>query len=279
MIELNKTYNEDCLITLSKMSDNSIDCTITSPPYDDIRSYDKLIDTNKEEYNGYSFPFEDIAKELYRVTKKGGIVVWVVNDSTKNGSETLTSFRQALYFTSIGFKMHDTMIYRKLNPMPNAGTRYQQMFEYMFVLSKGKPKTTNIQLRERSNKCNDKRTYRKKKFSRDKDGEFNTNDYNIKEMVPDYNIWDFYVGGGNSSKDKVAFEHPAIFPEELVKRHIESWTNEGDLVYDPFMGSGTTSKMCIITGRNYIGSEINENYVRIEEERLKILKNENQSNI
>lgn len=269
---INKTYHEDCLTTLSKMNDNVIDLTITSPPYDDIRSYNKLIGKNKEEYNGYLFPFESIAKELYRVTKKGGVVVWVVNDSTKNGSETLTSFKQALYFTSIGFKMHDTMIYRKLNPIPNANTRYQQMFEYMFVLSKGKPKTTNIQLRERSNKCNDKRTYRKKKFSRNKDGEFNSNDYYIKEMVPDYNIWDFYVGGGNSTKDSIAFKHPAIFPEELVKRHIESWSNEGDLIYDPFMGSGTTSKMCILTNRNYIGSEINEEYIEIEKERLKLVK-------
>jgi site-specific DNA-methyltransferase (adenine-specific) len=275
MIEINKTYNEDCLITLSKVEDNTFDCTITSPPYDDIRSYNNLIDSNKDEYNGYSFPFEDIARELYRTTKKGGVLVWIVNDATKNGSETLTSFRQALYFTSIGFKMHDTMIYRKLNPMPNAGTRYQQMFEYMFVLSKGKPKTTNIQLRERSNKCNDKRTYRKKKFSRNKDGEFNTNDYYIKEMVPDYNVWDFYVGGGNSTNDKIAFSHPAIFPEELVKRHIESWTNEGDLVYDPFMGSGTTSKMCILSNRNYIGSEINKDYIEIEKERLKLIKYEN----
>ena len=161
-MDINKTYNENCLDTMKRMEDNFIDLTITSPPYDDLRTY-----------NGYSFPFEDIAKELYRVTKNGGVVVWVVNDATKNGSETLTSFKQAIYFKEIGFNVHDTMIYRKLNPPPNAGTRYHQSFEYMFVFSKGKPKTTNIQLRPRNNKCNDKRTYRKKKFSRNKDGEFN----------------------------------------------------------------------------------------------------------
>lgn len=267
-MEVNKTYNENCLETMGKMPNNFIDCTITSPPYDDIRNYNNKIKGLSDEFNGYSFPFEDIAKELYRVTKKGGIVVWVVNDATHNGSETLNSFRQALFFKEVGFRMHDTMIYRKLNPMPNAGKRYQQMFEYMFVLSKGSPKTTNISLRERSNKCEDKRTYRKKKFSRNQDGVFNENDYFVKEMVPEYNIWDFYVGWGNTTKDDVAFEHPAIFPEELVKRHIESWTNEGDLVYDPFMGSGTTSKMSILSKRNYIGSELSAEYCEIEKRRL-----------
>lgn len=267
-MELNKTYNESCLDTMKKMSDNFIKLTITSPPYDDLRTYNKNVGKNKDEYNGYSFPFEDIAKELFRVTQKGGIIVWVVSDAVKNGSETGTSFRQALFFKEIGFNIHDTMIYRKLNPPPNAGTRYQQMFEYMFVFSKGKPTTTNIGLRDRSNKCEDKRTYRKKKFSRNKDGEFNENDYFVKDRVPDYNIWDFYVGGGNSTNDKMAFEHPAIFPEELVKKHLESWSNEGDIIYDPFMGSGTTSKMCLLSKRNYIGSEISIEYCDIEKRRL-----------
>lgn len=268
MIELNKTYNESCLETMERIPNDFIKLVITSPPYDDLRTYNKNVGTNKDEFNGYSFPFEDIAKELYRIVQKGGIVVWVVSDAVKNGSETGTSFRQALYFKEIGFNIHDTMIYRKLNPPPNAGTRYQQMFEYMFVFSKGKPTTTNIGLRGRSNKCNDKRTYRKKKFSRNKDGEFNENEYFVKEKVPDFNIWDFYVGGGNTTNDKVAFEHPAIFPEELVKKHLESWSNEGDVIYDPFMGSGTTSKMCLLNNRNYIGSEISLEYCNIEKRRL-----------
>jgi DNA modification methylase len=270
-MEINKIYNEDCLLTMKNMGNNFVDLTVTSPPYDEIRNYNKKVGKITDEYNGYSFPFEDIAKELYRVTKKGGVVVWVVNDSIINGSESLNSFRQALYFKEIGFNVHDTMIYRKLNPMPNAGTRYQQMFEYMFVFSKGKPKTHNISLRERSNKCNDKRTYRKKKFSRNQDGDFNENDYFVKELVPDYNIWDFYVGGGNSTNDKVAFKHPAIFPEELVTKHILSWSNENDIIYDPFMGSGTTAKMSVLNNRNYIGSEINEEYCNIINERLSLL--------
>jgi DNA modification methylase len=274
MIELNKTYNENCLDTMKKMPNDYVKLTITSPPYDDLRTYNKNVGSNKDEFNGYSFPFEDIAKELFRVTQKGGIVVWVVSDAVQNGSESGTSFRQALYFKEVGFNIHDTMIYRKLNPPPNAGTRYQQMFEYMFVFSKGKPVTTNIGLRDRSNKCNDKRVYRKKKFSRNKDGEFNEGDYFVKERVPDFNIWDFYVGGGNSTNDKIAFEHPAIFPEELVKKHLESWSNEGDLIYDPFMGSGTTSKMCILNNRKYIGSELSSEYCEIEKKRLKPFLNE-----
>lgn len=271
-MEINKTFNENCLDTMSRMPDNFINLTITSPPYDEIRNYNKNIKGFSDEFNGYSFPFESIAKELYRVTKKGGILVWVVNDAMVKGSESLNSFRQALYFKDIGFNVHDTMIYRKLNPVPNAGSRYQQMFEYMFVFSKGKPNTTNISLRPRSNKCNDKRTYRRKKFSRNQDGEFNENDYFVKEMVPDYNIWDFYVGSGNTTSDSIAFQHPAIFPEELVKRHIESWSNEGELIYDPFMGSGTTAKMCILNNRNYIGSELSEEYCKIQEIRLGMIK-------
>jgi len=273
VIELNKTYNENCLDTMKRMEDNFIKLTITSPPYDDLRTYNKKVGSISNKFNGYSFRFEDIAKELYRVTQHGGVVVWVVSDATKDGSETGTSFRQALYFKEIGFNIHDTMIYRKLNPPPNAGSRYQQMFEYMFVFSKGRPITTNIGLRDRSNKCNDKRTYRKKKFSRNKDGEFNENDYFIKERVPDYNIWDFYVGGGNSTNDKVAFEHPAIFPEELVKRHLNSWSNENDIIYDPFMGSGTTSKMCLLNNRKYIGSELSSEYCEIEKKRLEMTIN------
>jgi len=273
MVELNNTYNENCLETMKRMPNDYVKLTVTSPPYDDLRTYNKNVGGNKDEFNGYSFPFEDIAKELYRVTQKGGIVVWVVSDAVQNGSESGTSFRQALFFKEVGFNIHDTMIYRKLNPPPNSGTRYQQMFEYMFVFSKGKPTTTNIGLRDRSNKCNDKRVYRKKKFSRNKDGEFNENDYFVKERVPDFNIWDFYVGGGNSTNDKIAFEHPAIFPEELVKKHLESWSDENDLIYDPFMGSGTTSKMCLLLNRKYIGSELSSEYCEIERKRIEPILN------
>ena len=71
-----------------------------------------------------------------------------------------------------------------------------------------------------------------------------------------------------SSKDKIAFEHPAIYPEQLVEDHILSWSNENDLIYDPFMGSGTTAKMAILNKRNWIGSEISKEYCDIITRRL-----------
>ena len=261
MIELNTFENSKAEEYLLTIPNEYIDLTITSPPYDKIR-----------EYNGNTeFNLDVIIKELYRATKTGGVCVWIINDQTKNGSETLTSFKQAIQFTSAGWRLHDTMIYKKLIPPPIAGTRYQQCFEYMFVFSKGSPKTTNIELRERRNKCNDKRTYRKKKFSRDKDGIFNENDYFVKEFVPDDNIWEFYVGGGNSTKDKIAFKHPAIFPEKLVERHILSWSNEGDIICDIMAGSGTTLKVAKQLKRNYIGCESNKDYCEIIKERIKLV--------
>ena len=250
-------YNESNLDTMGRMPDSCIDLTVTSPPYDDLRNY-----------KGYTFDLDAVIKDLYRVTKKGGVVVWVVADQTKNGSETTTSFKQAIRFTELGWKLHDTMIYKKLNPPPNAGNRYQQCFEYMFVFSKGKPKTANIQLRERRNKCNDKRTFRRKKFSRDADGEFNVNDYHIKQQVPKENIFKYYVGGGNSTNDKIAFQHPAIFPEQLAADHITTWTNEGDVIYEPFAGSGTTGKMAFINKRKCIMSEISLEYCELSKQRL-----------
>lgn len=261
-MDINKIYNIDCLIGLKEMSDNYIDLTITSPPYDKLRTY-----------NGYSFDFESIAKELFRVTKKGGVLVWITNDSTVNGSESGTSFKQALFFKECGFNLHDTMIYNKKNPVPNSGTRYQQSFEYMFVFSKGKPKTTNIMTEPRHNECNDRRTYRKKSFERNSDGNFEEpHDYIIKDNVPKRNIWEYKVGLYNSTKDKIAFKHPAIFPEELAKDHILSWSNEGDLILDPFMGSGTTAKMAILTKRNYIGFELKNEYCEISKKRLNNIK-------
>ena len=236
------------------MADNSVDMVLTSPPYDDIRNY-----------NGYSFDFEAIARELYRVVKPGGVVIWVVGDSMVDGSETLTSFKQALFFKEIGFNVNDTMIYYKNNPMPTAGKRYHQHFEYMFCFSKGQPKTFNPIMEETKYRgvANMK--------NRGKDGslEYHKQERTIEKKVG--NVFFYSVGGGISTKDKVAFQHPAIFPEKLAEDQIVTWTNEGDLVYDPFMGSGTTAKMCKILGRNYIGSEISEEYCKIIEERLNIL--------
>jgi len=249
-MQLDKIYNENCLDTMARMKNNSIDLTVTSPPYDNLRTY-----------NGYSFDFESIAQELYRVTKDGGVVVWVVGDATIKGSETGTSFRQALYFKECGFNLHDTMIYQKSTP-PLTHNRYEQNFEYMFVFSKGKPNTFNGLREPKEYKDNRKN----KAFGKNKDdsidfGYSKQNDTRLKR-----NVWKYFAGGG--ANDKIASKHPAIFPEQLANDHIISWSNEGDIVYDPFMGSGTTAKMALLNNRRYIGSELSEEYCKIAEERI-----------
>lgn len=251
-MELEKIYNENCLITMKNMPDNYVDFVITSPPYDDIRNY-----------NGYQFEFEKIANELFRVLKKGGIVIWVVADATIEGSETGTSFKQALYFKEIGFKIHDTMIYYKNNPMPQTGNRYHQHFEYMFALSKGSPKTFNP--------ITEPTKYQGLANMKNR-GQNGSLDYEKVERTKEKkvgNVFFYSVGGGISTKDKIAYNHPAIFPEKLVADQINTWSNENDLVYDPFMGSGTTAKIAHLLKRKWIGSEISKEYVEISEGRLK----------
>lgn len=266
-------YNGNCINVMQDLINDGkrVNLTITSPPYDQIYNYNNSLSWNWD-------IFKEIAKLLYDITDEGGIVVWVVNDQMKNGSESGTSFRQALYFMEIGFRLHDTMIYAKNNPVPNAGTRYQQSFEYMFVFSKGKPKTTNILREPRSNKWNDKRCFRKeKRFNRSKEGTFDVKKdfhFDINEHVPRRNIWYYSVGLNGSTKDREAFKHPAVFPEKLAQDHILSWSNEGDVVFDPFMGSGTTGKMSILNGRNFIGIELVGEYFEIAKNRLDKLKEE-----
>lgn len=255
-LKLNHIYNENCLVTMTKMPDNFVDLTVTSPPYDDMRSYD-----------GNSFSeFQLIAKELLRITKKGGVVVWVVGDQTVKGDETGTSFKHALYFKEIGFNLFDTMIYQK-TPRGAVGNNktYWQTFEYMFVFTKEQPKTINL-IRDRENKEARNGDTGTKRLH---DGSL------LKQVRSGYskygrrtNVWEYLIGRGHSASDEVAYGHPAIFPEKLVQDHIISWSKKNDLVYDPFMGSGTTAKMAILTGRKYLGSEISKKYCEIAKRRL-----------
>lgn len=266
MIELNTLYNQDCLLTMSNMSDNFVDLVLTSPPYDDLRTYNKHVQGNRTEFNGYSFPFESIARELYRIVKPGGVVVWVVGDATNKGSETGTSFRQALFFKECGFDLYDTMIYQKTGtPFPQKD-RYNQTFEYMFVFSKGKPNTFNPIMKKNATAG----AVRHSRKFRNADGEMvaGFNGKPINEYGIENNIWLIKNGMNKSTKDLVAFEHPAIFPEELATKHIISWTKKGDIVYDPFMGSGTSAKSAIQLDRNWIGSELDSDYCNICNKRL-----------
>lgn len=244
---------------MARMPDNFIDLTVTSPPYDNLRTY-----------KGYEFDFESIAKELFRVTKKGGVVVWVVGDATINGSETGTSFKQALFFMECGFKLHDTMIY-KTNKPPLTHNRYEQNFEYMFVFSKNSPGVFNP-IKIRCSYFGESLDRRKTdKGSRSQNSAFRSrpNKNTVKSEKIKFNIWDYKSGGHHTTRDEDAFNHPAIYPEQLAADHIYSWSNEGDLVYDPFMGSGTTAKMAHLQKRNWIGSEISKEYCDLAEKRIK----------
>jgi site-specific DNA-methyltransferase (adenine-specific) len=244
--------NVDGLRTI--VPDASIDFCLTSPPYDHLRKY-----------HGYLFRFEELAKELYRVMKPGGVVVWVVGDQTIKGSETGTSFRQALFFMQIGFLLYDTMIYHKLNARPGRNPRYKQAFEYMFVFSKGKPKTFHP-LKEPCKYAGSLF----KQGDRQSDGAIKRKEKRpIPPMKVRENIWHYSVGYLKSTKDRMAFEHPAIFPEQLAEDHIRSWTKEGDLVLDPFMGSGTTAKVAQQLNRDYVGFEISPHYLTIAQQRLR----------
>lgn len=258
-MELEKIYNENCLITMGNMPDNYIDFIITSPPYDEIRNY-----------NGYQFEFEKIAKELFRVLKVGGIVIWVVADATIDGSETGTSFNQALYFREIGFNLHDTMIFKKANPIPQIyRKRYNNEFEFMFVFSKGTVKTHNplmidclhagLELNGTTYKNFSKNEQTREKMAKP-----------VKDKKIKGNIWEYVVG--KKLEDQEAKGHPAPFPCQLVRDHIISWTNQGDVVLDPMSGSGTTARVAAEMGRNYIGIDISHEYCELARKRVKLIE-------
>ena len=256
-------YNGDCLEIMPTLADKSIDLTVTSPPYDNLRTYNGSLVWNLE-------IFQKIAKELYRVTKDGGVVVWVVGDATIKGSETGTSFKQALYFKEIGFNLHDTMIYAKANigMYDPRNMRYKSAFEYMFVFSKGKPVTYNPikdkptinpgRMLSRSNGRTAKGVIRKAKRPAI-----------IQSAFQDrFNIWVYYTGNNLSIRGKEVKRHPAVFPEQLATDHILSWSNEGDTVLDPFAGSGTTGIAALNTGRKFILIEKDAGYCEIIRKRI-----------
>ena len=254
---LNKILTGNCVDLMTQLPDNCIDLVVTSPPYDNLRTY-----------KGYSFPFEDIVKQLYRIIKEGGIVVWVVSDATINGSETGTSFRQALKFMETGFNLHDTMIFQKTNPVPQIyRKRYTNVFEYMFVFSKGSARTHNpikvpclhagLELKGTTYK-----NYSKGEQSRGKLAN------PVKNEKLKGNVWEYVVG--KKAVDQEAKKHPAPFPYELALDHITSWTNEGDIVLDPMCGSGTTCVAAADFKRNFIGMDISSEYCELAKERLKL---------
>jgi site-specific DNA-methyltransferase (adenine-specific) len=251
-----KLYNGDCLKVLKILEPNSIDLTVTSPPYDNLRTY-----------NGQKpFTFEDfqvVAQQLFRVTKKGGVVVWVVGDATIKGSETGTSFKQALYFKEVGFNLHDTMIYQKENYTPLTHKRYEQEWEYMFVFIKEKIiKFNAIKI---PCKYAGQETWGSPSQYKDNSGKLTVlGKKKINSHKQKGNIWAYRTGSTQTGK----INHPAMFPEQLANDHIISWSNPGDTILDPFLGSGTTGKMAKLNGRSFIGIEKDPEYYQIAKNRI-----------
>ena len=247
---------------LPKLPNDSIDLTLTSPPYDNLR-----------DYKGFDFDFPFLVKELWRLTKKGGVLVWVIGDATINGSETGSSFRQALAFKDAGFNLHDTMVYEKSGFAFPSTNRYHQIFEFMFVFSKGNPKTFNP-IKDKPNKSEYTFSKKRRRVDGTMDHENDTSRIAIEPYGMRTNIWRYKTGRGHSAQDDIAYNHPAIFPEELAKDHILSWTNPGDnvnpgdIVLDPMCGSGTTVKMAKILGRSFIGIDVSKEYCEIAQARL-----------
>lgn len=255
---LNRVICGDCLERMRELPGECIDLTVTSPPYNNLR-----------DYKGYVFDFEGIAKQLFRITKQGGVVVWVVGDATINGSETGTSFRQALYFKEIGFNLHDTMIYEKRGFVYPGQNRYNQCFEFMFVFCKNNIIVFNPII-DRMNYQKEQKAHWGKATYRQKNGKMK--DAKKNYIVPYFsmrsNIWDYATGNGSITKDEIAHKHPAIFPDKLARDHIISWSNPGDIILDPMCGSGTTCKMAKELDRQFIGIEISPDYCAIAEKRI-----------
>lgn len=241
-------YTGDNVAVMKTWPDACIDLVVTSPPYDNLRTY-----------GGHTWDFEGVARELTRVLKPGGVIVWVVADATVNGSETLTSMRQAIHFKDVcGLNIHDTMIWEKAAMLPTQD-RYYAVWEYVFIVSKGKPKALNF-IEDKPN-VNGGRVQKKDSVINKGLRIEGSGTFVRKEVGRRTNIWRTPLGRNPTG-------HPAPFPLDLARDHILSWSNEGDVVLDPFAGSGTTCLAARDAGRKYVGIEINPEYVEIINRRL-----------
>ena len=250
---INKIIQGDCTILMEKIPDNSIDLVVTSPPYDNLRTY-----------KGFSFNFEKISNGLFRILKQKGIIVWVVGDKIHNGNRSLSSFRQAIYFQEIGFNIHDIMIYKKKNTPFMRSNAYTNCHEFMLILSKGGPVTFNPLKTSTVRNGHEMLVSNKKADGINKKVLGKLNEEKVKN-----NIWEYAVGLGGTTNDRIAFKHPAVFPEKLAEDHILSWSNENDIVMDPMCGSGTTCKMAKQNNRKFIGIDTSKEYCEIARKRMK----------
>ncbi|MCY3787825.1 MAG: site-specific DNA-methyltransferase [Gemmatimonadetes bacterium] len=244
-------HTAECATFMEKMEEKSVNLVVTSPPYDDLR-----------DYKGFTFDCEAVATGLYRVVKDGGVVVWVVGDRI-NGGRTLTSFEHAFAFRKAGFTVYDVMIFKKRNTPFMRKRAYINCYEFMFVFSKGTPTTFNP-LRSPSVRSGPAQV----PYLKGADGINRKKIGSLSEHKVRTNIWSYAVGKNGTTSDMYAFKHPAMFPENLARDHILSWSNRGDLVFDPMCGAGTTCKMAKATGRRWLGVDVSREYTSIAERRV-----------
>ena len=242
-------YLGDCLEILPTLG--KVDAVVTSPPYDDLRKY------------GDGHPpldWKQCVDPLASVLLDGGVLIWNVADSVRDGSETGTSFRQALAFMDAGLRLHDTMLYLRTNVNFPDAVRYENGFEYMFVFSSGCPKTFNP-IKDRPNKYAGLAMHG---TDRQRDGSLKPIS-GLGKLVnrngKRFNWW-FLT---NNQPDN---GHPAPMPYAMAADQITSWTHEGDTILDPFMGSGTTGVACAKMGRKFIGIELEPKYFDIACKRI-----------
>lgn len=255
-----------------KLMDNGVkvDLTVTSPPYGfdkGLRSYEGKVSWNWDK-------FTDIANKLYQITADGGVVIWNVADKTENGSESGDSFKEALYFKEIGFLLYDTMIFQKANYIPLSHRRYEQSFEYLFCFSKGKPKTFNPIMIPCKNAGKIENYGSKRRNVLDAHQAMRAREEEVicratKDTKIHPNVFEYTLGGAKTG-------HPAAFPDKLAHDQIISWSNEGDIVFDPFLGSGTTGVEALKLDRKFIGIEIVQDYYDIASNRINLFLKEKQ---
>ena len=245
--------NGDCAAVLPGLP--PADLILTSPPYDGMREYGG--------YNG-AFDFGAIAAACVANLAPGGVLVWVVGDQIIDGGESGTSFRQALGFKALGLTLHQTLFFEAAHYRPIDKSRALRGVQYMFVFAKGSPMVANIPI-DRPNVKAGMRVTRSYAPGKSLNGSRNPASDRVKRIA-DFGrrgpIWRYATECGSD------MGHPAAFPYALASDHIVCWTNPGDLVIDPMVGSGTTLRAAADLGRRAIGIEINPEYCDLIRRRL-----------
>lgn len=248
----------DACEILPTIRESSVDLTVFSPPYDGLRDYK----------GKPSFDMAVLGREILRVTKEGGVCCMVIQDATKNGAKSLTSFRTACLFADLGWRLFECCIYSRAG-VPGAWwtKRFRVDHEYIFIFTRGDglPRRfdkTSLMVESKYAGITAGGTKRTTK------GDFVA----IKKTVISPlkcrgTIW--HYAASNTERNKTKSEHPATYPDSLARDIISCFSKEGDLVLDPMMGSGTTGIASVNMGRRFLGIEISVQYMEIAKRRFR----------